>query len=76
MKKILIAAAFSLIALPAFAQYNSSGTQAGGPLAGQQRRMGAPGGLPATYGAGPRSYRSMRHQRRVMMRPHRRHHGF
>ena len=69
MKKILIAAAaLSLLAMPAFAQYNSSGQQAGGPLAGAQRRMGAPGGEPASAGVG------MRHHRRVMMRHHRRHH--
>jgi hypothetical protein len=66
MKTILIAAALCLSALPAFAQYNSSGQQAGGPLAGAQRRMGAPGGAPASFGHG------VRHHRRVMH--HRRHH--
>lgn len=51
MKTLMIAAGLILIAVPAFAQggspYNSSGSQAGGPRAGQERRMGGGSGGPA-----------------------------
>lgn len=77
MKKILIAAALTLVAMPAFAQYNQSGQQAGGPLAGAQRRMGAPGGAPATYGPGPGTVRVYRHRpMRHYYRPHHRYHRY
>ncbi|WP_091928358.1 hypothetical protein [Methylobacterium sp. yr668] len=43
--------ALALLAGPVLAQgnspYNRSGPQAGGPLAGQEREMGASGGTPA-----------------------------
>ena len=71
MKKLLLVAALTLMALPAFAQgnspYNATGTSAGGPLAGRERRMGAPGGEPATF-SNPRTYRAMRHHRRIARR--------
>jgi hypothetical protein len=58
MKIVLpISLAFALLAGPALAQgnspYNRSGPQAGGPLAGQEREMGAPGGTPAVDPAKP-----------------------
>ncbi|WCS28715.1 hypothetical protein LOK46_30460 (plasmid) [Methylobacterium sp. NMS14P] len=41
----------ALLTAPVLAQgnspYNRSGSQAGGPLGGQERRLGAPGGTPA-----------------------------
>lgn len=47
----------ALLAGPVLAQgnspYNRSGPQAGGPLAGQEREMGAPGGTPAVDPARP-----------------------
>jgi hypothetical protein len=48
------AAALSVNSLPAMAQYNLSGQQAGGPLAGAARRLGLPSGAyvygyPAPY---------------------------
>lgn len=47
----LLAASFALLSAPAFAQggspYNSSGSQSGGPLAGQERAMGGRGGTPS-----------------------------
>lgn len=49
--KLLLAASLTLLAGSAFAQggspYNASGSQAGGPLGGLERRSGAPGGAPA-----------------------------
>ena len=72
-----VAAALGLMSVPALAQYSSSGTQAGGPRAGMERRMGAPGGMPSgSYGVAPRSYRAMRHHERRMMRRHDRHHRY
>lgn len=58
MKVILpVSLALALLAGPALAQgnspYNRSGPQAGGPLAGQEREMGAPGGTPAVDPATP-----------------------
>lgn len=51
MKPFVIASWLTLISATAFAQggspYNSSGSQAGGPLAGQERRMGGGGGTPS-----------------------------
>ncbi|AWN37073.1 hypothetical protein [Methylobacterium radiodurans] len=48
---LLLAASLSLLAGSALAQggspYNASGSQAGGPLGGMERRSGAPGGTPA-----------------------------
>lgn len=73
MKRILIAAALVLAAVPAMAQYSGgSSTQAGGPLAGAQRGMGAPGGQPASMGV-PSRKKMMRHSRkhRAMHRRHR-----
>lgn len=54
----VLAAALALLSAPALAQggspYNSSGSQAGGPLAGQERAMGARGGTPGMApGAAP-----------------------
>jgi hypothetical protein len=52
-----IALGIAVLAGPALAQgnspYNRSGSQAGGPLAGQERRMGDPGGTPAFDPAPP-----------------------
>lgn len=52
MKSVFPAAlALAMLAGPVLAQgnspYNRSGPQAGGPLAGQEREMGASGGTPA-----------------------------
>ncbi|KAB1074314.1 hypothetical protein [Methylobacterium planeticum] len=51
MKYAVAALALAFLATPALAQgnapYNSSGSQAGGPLAGQEREMGARGGTPS-----------------------------
>ncbi len=48
---LLLAASLTLLAGSALARggspYNSSGSQAGGPLGGMERRSGAPGGAPA-----------------------------
>ena len=77
----LVAAVLTAAAVPAFAQgnspYNNSGSQAGGPLGGVQREMGAPGGAPA-MGAAPRAtmqptmrQKRMMKQRRMMHRHHR-----
>ncbi|ACA19690.1 hypothetical protein M446_5372 [Methylobacterium sp. 4-46] len=73
LKTLALAAVLAAAtAVPALAQggspYNNSGQQAGGPLAGRERSMGAPGGTPAMRMA-PRQQRMMRHQRM-----HRRHH--
>ena len=79
MKRLcLAAAAFALAATGALAQggapYNSSGSQAGGPLAGQQRRMGAPGGTPSAEPMqSERPMMRKRSMKRKMMRHHRRH---
>ena len=78
MKNLCFAvAALALTATGALAQggspYNSSGSQAGGPLAGQERRMGASGGTPSAEPM--RSERPMmkkRSMKRKMMRHHRR----
>lgn len=76
MKKVvLFAATLALLTAPAFAQggspYNASGSQAGGPLAGQERRMGTtPGGAPAM--APERAARPMMKPQRRKMH-HRRH---
>ncbi|MEH3144792.1 MAG: hypothetical protein PGN34_05485 [Methylobacterium frigidaeris] len=47
----LLATAVTVLSVPAFAQggapYNRSGSQAGGPLGGMERRMGAPASDPA-----------------------------
>ena len=65
----VLAAALALLSAPALAQggspYNSSGSQAGGPLAGQERAMGARGGTPGMApGAAPgmAAERSFRHR--------------
>ncbi|WP_336487568.1 hypothetical protein [Methylobacterium nigriterrae] len=54
---IPFALALALLAGPALAQgnspYNQSGSQAGGPLAGQEREMGARGGTPSVDPARP-----------------------
>jgi hypothetical protein len=48
---LLLAASLTLLAGSALAQggspYNTSGSQAGGPLGGIERRSGAPGGAPS-----------------------------
>jgi hypothetical protein len=77
MKKVvLFAATLALLSAPAFAQggspYNSSGSQAGGPLAGQERRMGAPGGRPAMAPRSAARPMMKRHGHRSMHR-HRHH---
>lgn len=47
---LLVVAASAALSASALAQggapYNASGQQAGGPRAGMERRMGAPGGAP------------------------------
>ncbi|MGY2048976.1 hypothetical protein [Methylobacterium sp. JK268] len=72
LKTLALAAVLAAAAVPALAQggspYNNSGSQAGGPLAGRERAMGAPGGTPAVRMA-PRQHRMMRHH----MRRHHRH---
>ncbi|MGX7707930.1 hypothetical protein [Methylobacterium sp. Gmos1] len=77
----LVAAVLTVAAVPAFAQggspYNNSGSQAGGPLGGVQREMGAPGGAPA-MGAAPRAtMQPMMRKKRMMKhrRMHRHHHA-
>ena len=64
----LAALALGLCSTAALAQgnspYNSSGQQAGGPLAGQERAMGAGGGTPAT---GKPMMRSKKMKRRGRM---------
>ena len=81
-KAFLIAASLTLLSATAFAQgnspYNRSGPQAGGPRAGMERAMGAPGGTaemdPAMRpGMRPMGRPMMRHQRRHRMMHHRRH---
>jgi len=59
MKIVAVPAALvlALLAGPVLAQgnspYNQSGAQAGGPLAGQEREMGARGGTPSVDPARP-----------------------
>ncbi|TGD95755.1 hypothetical protein [Methylobacterium nonmethylotrophicum] len=76
LSSCLVAAVLTVAAVPAFAQggspYNNSGSQAGGPLAGQQREMGAGGGSPA-MGAAPRSTMKPMMRKQRMMK-HRRTH--
>ncbi|ACL60696.1 hypothetical protein [Methylobacterium nodulans] len=66
LKTLALAAVFAAVSIPAFAQggspYNASGSQAGGPLAGRERAVGAPGGSPAVS-ATPRQHRTMKHRR-------------
>ncbi|GJD47335.1 hypothetical protein OPKNFCMD_0041 [Methylobacterium crusticola] len=66
LNPLILAAVLAAASVPAFAQggspYNNSGSQAGGPLAGQQREMGAPGAAPAARMA-PRKQRSVHHRR-------------
>ncbi len=76
-KTLVLAAVLTAISLPALAQFNSTGTQAGGPLAGQQRAMGAPGGEPAsnampTRMGGKRMMKSRSHRKMMMQRRMRR----
>ncbi|MFE1601706.1 hypothetical protein [Methylobacterium sp. ID0610] len=77
LKTLALAAVFAAVSLPALAQggspYNASGSQAGGPLAGRERAMGAPGGAPAV-GVTPRQYRMMKQQRRMYRHNHYRRH--
>jgi hypothetical protein len=74
MKYAVAALSLALLATPALAQgnspYNSSGAQAGGPLAGQEREMGARGGTPAMApNAGGRAMaKPRRHNRKAMKR--------
>jgi hypothetical protein len=77
----LVAAVLTAAAVPAFAQggspYNTSCSQAGGPLGGAQREMGAPGGAPA-MGAAPRATMQPTMRKKRMMkhrRMHRHHHA-
>ncbi|GJE02413.1 hypothetical protein [Methylobacterium isbiliense] len=66
LKTLALAAVLAAAAAPAFAQggspYNNSGAQAGGPLAGEERAMGARGGTPSTRTA-PRKQRTMMQRR-------------
>ncbi|RVU20213.1 hypothetical protein [Methylobacterium oryzihabitans] len=67
----LLATAVTVLAAPAFAQggspYNRSGSQAGGPLGGMERRMGEP--TPA-----PMAVRPMKRHRAYA--PKTRHHRY
>jgi hypothetical protein len=80
MKPFIIASGLILLSIPAFAQggspYNSSGSQAGGPRAGEERRMGTGGGSPSMDPAmsdRPKMKTRMKSPRR--MKHHRRHHA-
>jgi hypothetical protein len=71
---LALCAAPALLAAPALAQgnspYNTSGPQAGGPLAGQEREMGARGGTPsmAPNAGGRAMAKPTRHNRKAMKR--------